>query len=193
MNAFLRKIQKKLRNIQQFGIIYEVENLKLRFGLTKNRSMKSVKKIENFYRTLDPQEYPEQLKEWYLNENNRELNLENPTRFTEKIQWLKLFDSTEIKTKLADKYLARDWVAEKIGEEHLIPLLGAWDSFDEIDLDELMVANGKYDIDHIYPRHFIKDDSLENNLVLVNKNSNAYKSDDYPLTLQTQSSMKEDT
>lgn len=137
MSAFLRKIQKKLRNIQQFGIIYEVENLKLRFGLTKNRSMKSVKKIENFYRTLDPKEYPEQLKEWYLNENNRELNLENPTRFTEKIQWLKLFDSTEIKTKLADKYLARDWVAEKIGEEHLIPLLGAWDSFDEIDFDKL--------------------------------------------------------
>lgn len=62
---------------------------------------------------------------------------------------------------------------------------------EEIDLDELMVANGKYDIDHIYPRHFVKDDSLENNLVLVNKNSNAYKSDDYPLTMQTQSSMKE--
>lgn len=62
---------------------------------------------------------------------------------------------------------------------------------EEIDLDELMVANGKYDIDHIYPRHFIKDDSLENNLVLVNKNSNAYKSDDYPLTLKTQNSMKE--
>ena len=54
-----------------------------------------------------------------------------------------------------------------------------------IDLDELMVANGKYDIDHIYPRHFIKDDSIENNLVLVRKDSNAYKSDTYPIDRET--------
>lgn len=38
-----------------------------------------------------------------------------------------------------------------------------------------------YDIDHIYPRHFVKDDSLENNLVLVEKQHNAHKSDSYPL------------
>lgn len=62
---------------------------------------------------------------------------------------------------------------------------------ESIDLDELMLANGKYDIDHVYPRHFIKDDSLENNLVLVNKSSNAYKSDEYPLTVHTQNTMKE--
>lgn len=50
----------------------------------------------------------------------------------------------------------------------------------EIDLEELFTT--KYDIDHIYPRHFVKDDNLSNNLVLVNKSSNAYKSDHYPLT-----------
>lgn len=50
-----------------------------------------------------------------------------------------------------------------------------------IDFSELMSSNSKYDIDHIYPRHFIKDDSLENNLVLVNKGDNARKSDNYPL------------
>ena len=38
-----------------------------------------------------------------------------------------------------------------------------------------------YDIDHIYPRHFVKDDSIHNNLVLVKKQVNAHKSDTYPL------------
>ncbi len=59
-----------------------------------------------------------------------------------------------------------------------------------IDLDDLMVANGKYDIDHIYPRHFVKDDSLENNLVLVCKDSNAYKSDNYPIDSDTRNNQQ---
>ncbi len=59
----------------------------------------------------------------------------------------------------------------------------------EIDLDKLMMANSDYDIDHIYPRHFIKDDSIENNLVLVDKRSNAYKSDNYPIVEETRNNM----
>lgn len=49
-----------------------------------------------------------------------------------------------------------------------------------IDLDDLFNDN-LYDIDHIYPRHFVKDDSIENNLVLVRKEENAHKSDAFPL------------
>ena len=49
-----------------------------------------------------------------------------------------------------------------------------------IDLYKLLNDN-VYDIDHIYPRHFVKDDNIENNMVLVNKASNAYKSDNYPI------------
>ena len=49
-----------------------------------------------------------------------------------------------------------------------------------IDLDELFNDN-KYDIDHIYPRHFVKDDNIENNLVLVEKEINNVKSDTYPV------------
>ncbi len=54
-------------------------------------------------------------------------------------------------------------------------------SGEPIDLDVLMSGNTMYDIDHIHPRHFVKDDSLENNLVLVKKTINAHKSDTYPL------------
>lgn len=50
-----------------------------------------------------------------------------------------------------------------------------------IDLHTLLTDNTAYDIDHIYPRHYIKDDSIENNLVLVKKEINAAKTDNYPL------------
>lgn len=51
---------------------------------------------------------------------------------------------------------------------------------DSIDIDQLMNDN-IYDIDHIYPQRFVKDDSLEKNLVLVKKQINAHKSDNYPI------------
>lgn len=54
-------------------------------------------------------------------------------------------------------------------------------SGEAIDLHALIAGNEQYDIDHIYPRHFVKDDSLENNLVLVKKTINAHKSDTFPL------------
>ena len=77
------------------------------------------------------------LKDWYFEHTGENLNLENLQTFNEKIQWMKLYDSTPLKTRLADKYLVREWVKEKIGEEYLIPNLGVWDSFDEINFDEL--------------------------------------------------------
>lgn len=49
-----------------------------------------------------------------------------------------------------------------------------------IDIEQLFNDN-LYDIDHIYPRHFVKDDNIDNNLVLVKKSVNAHKSDSYPL------------
>lgn len=58
-------------------------------------------------------------------------------------------------------------------------------SGEPISLDDLFNDN-LYDIDHIYPRHFVKDDSLENNLVLVKKQINAYKRDDFPLEKEIQ-------
>lgn len=96
-----------------------------------------VKRTYDYYLHLPMEKYEEELKIWYKRTTGENLDLENPKTFNEKIQWLKLYDSTPLKTRLADKYLVRDWVKEKIGEEHLIPLLGVWDSFDEIDFDKL--------------------------------------------------------
>lgn len=60
-----------------------------------------------------------------------------PVSYTEKIQFAKIYKSTPLKGELSDKYLVRKWVANKIGEEYLIPLLGVWDKYDDIDFDEL--------------------------------------------------------
>lgn len=65
------------------------------------------------------------------------LNLKNPQTFNEKLQWLKLYDRNPEYTKMVDKYEVRKYIAEKIGEEYLIPFLGVWDRFDDIDFDKL--------------------------------------------------------
>ncbi len=67
----------------------------------------------------------------------KKLDLENPQTFNEKLQWIKLFDRNPLYTQLVDKYLARDYIKEKLGEEYLIPLLGVWDDPDDIDFDAL--------------------------------------------------------
>lgn len=58
-------------------------------------------------------------------------------------------------------------------------------SNEKINLDDLMSNNRSYDIDHIYPQKYIKDDSL-NNKVLVLKEENGKKSDKYPITRDVQ-------
>lgn len=66
-----------------------------------------------------------------------ELNLSEPKTFNEKLQWLKLNDRKPEYTTMVDKYSAKDYVADIIGSDYIIPTLGMWDSFDEIDFDEL--------------------------------------------------------
>lgn len=67
----------------------------------------------------------------------RELNLVTPKTFNEKLQWLKLHDRKPEYTMMVDKYAVRKYIADTIGEEYLIPLLGVWDNPDEIDFDAL--------------------------------------------------------
>lgn len=80
---------------------------------------------------------PEILEKWYKNRTGKDLNLENPLTFNEKIQWLKLYDNSPLKTILSDKYRVRKWVEEKIGKEYLIPIIGVWDKFEDINFDDM--------------------------------------------------------
>lgn len=66
-----------------------------------------------------------------------DLNLKNPITFNEKLQWLKLYDRRSEYTIMADKYAVKQYVADKIGSEYIIPTLGVWNHFDDIDFEKL--------------------------------------------------------
>lgn len=66
-----------------------------------------------------------------------ELDLQHPKNFNEKLQWLKLYDRKPEYTTMVDKYRAKQWIADKIGEQYVIPTLAVYNSVDEIDLDQL--------------------------------------------------------
>lgn len=65
------------------------------------------------------------------------LNLQNPQTFNEKLQWLKLNDRKDIYTKMVDKYEAKSYVSKIIGNKYIIPTLGIYNNFDEIDFNKL--------------------------------------------------------
>lgn len=67
----------------------------------------------------------------------KELDLQNPKTLNEKYQWMKLYDRNPIYPRLTDKYEVRKYVAEKIGEEYLIPCYGCWDNFSDINFSSL--------------------------------------------------------
>ena len=65
------------------------------------------------------------------------LNLKTPKSFSEKIQWLKLYDRRPEYTMMVDKVKVKEYVASKIGEQYVIPTLGVWDDPDKIDFHAL--------------------------------------------------------
>lgn len=73
----------------------------------------------------------------YKRAMHHKLNLANPVLFTEKIQWLKLYNRRPEYSVWVDKHESKEYVAAAIGKEHIIPTLGVWNSFDEIDFDAL--------------------------------------------------------
>lgn len=74
---------------------------------------------------------------YYKYSMGKKLNLRNPKTFNEKLNWLKLYDRNPLYTKLVDKYSVKSWVAERIGEKYIIPTLGVWSCFDDINFDNL--------------------------------------------------------
>lgn len=131
MNELYKELKKEIRNMPSEVL----KNIDALYG-KKFQSLE--KKIEyNYYKGLHPDQYPDALKEWYKERTGEELDLDNPKTFNEKIQWMKLYDVTEIKAKLADKYLVREYVKDKIGEEYLVDLIGEWKKVEDIPFEDL--------------------------------------------------------
>lgn len=68
---------------------------------------------------------------------DKRLNLANPQTFNEKLQWLKLYDRRQEYTTMVDKYAVKKYIADIIGEKYIIPTLGVWNHFDEINFSKL--------------------------------------------------------
>lgn len=104
----------------------------------KKKVLKWYKKyftVEGLYDCILPDKM--YIKKIYKFRTGKKLDLKNPKTFNEKQNWLKLYDRRPEYTVMVDKYKSREYIAEKIGEQYLVPLLGVWDSPDEIDFDTL--------------------------------------------------------
>ena len=97
--------------------------------MTNNTSLKS-----RFFQLLPDRIY---LKLLFRHKMGYCLNLRNPQTFSEKLQWLKLYNHNPEYTKMVDKLAVKDYVSKIIGEEYIIPTLGVWDKPEDIDYDKM--------------------------------------------------------
>lgn len=77
------------------------------------------------------------IKKKYYIVTGEKLDLDNPRSFNEKIEWLKIHDRQPVYTTMVDKYAVKAWVKNKIGSDYIIPTLGVWNRFSDIDLENL--------------------------------------------------------
>ena len=102
------------------------------------------------------------LKFQYRVKTGHRLNLKSPKRFTEKLQWYKLYYHDPLMIKCVDKYDVREYVKGKGLERILIPCYGVFDSADQIDWEAL-------------PEQFVLKDTLGGggNAVIIIENKSA--------------------
>jgi hypothetical protein len=82
-------------------------------------------------------QYIPEIQATYLKRMGKPLNLDNPQTFTEKMQWLKIYDSTFLKTYCTDKITVHRYCAAKLGRDIFIPILRVFDNTEQINLDNL--------------------------------------------------------
>ena len=102
--------------------------------LLTNRAMFCDSIVKNFLGFLPDKMY---LSLRYRCQMGRWIDWENPTLYQEKLQWLKVYNRQEVYTKMVNKISAKEYVANIIGEKYIIPTLGIWEHFDEINFDDL--------------------------------------------------------
>lgn len=142
-NKLLARIEELEKEQKSMAKTVAANDKRSRDAFSKAKSVKfwvdEKNRIEkhDYYKEIPKELYIQELSDWFMQTTGEKLDLEHPVTYNQKIQWLKIFDSTPIKTRLADKYLVRSWVADKIGEKYLTKIFGVWDNFDDIDFDAL--------------------------------------------------------
>lgn len=96
---------------------------------------------------------------------HKKLNLKKPLSFSEKTQWLKLYDRNPLYTLMVDKYSVKEYVSKLIGERYVIPTIGVWNKFDDIQFDQL-------------PNQFVLKCTHDSGGVVICNNKNNFKYED---------------
>ena len=90
-----------------------------------------------YYKNLPVSKYSEELEKWYNEKTGSQMDINNPQTFNEKVQWLKIFDATLLKSHLSDKFLAKEYIKAVLGEKYIIKTLGIYEKFDDINFSVL--------------------------------------------------------
>lgn len=133
-NVFKKDIHKGLVYKMQLKKIKRIVRAGYRYAFDPDYRFVFNSSQTHKYDNLKDEEF---LSKKYKASLHRELNLHTPETYTEKLQWLKLYDRRPEYTALVDKCTAKEYVASKIGEQYIIPTLGIWEDPDEIDFDFL--------------------------------------------------------
>lgn len=124
--------------IHEFYLLAKYDLNSQNFGSLYNKLKNQEKEIDyKYYETLPIENYPVELQKWFNKRTNSKMDIKKPIGLSQKIQWLKIYDSPLIKSQLTDKYLAKEYIKAVLGEEYIIKTLGVYDKFEDIDFDKL--------------------------------------------------------
>ncbi len=93
-----------------------------------------IKKAQYFLRLMPDKPY---LQIYYYAKFHKFIDFKNPQTFNEKLQWAKLYDRKSEYTTMVDKYAVKQYVTDKIGSEYVIPTIGVYERFEDIDFNQL--------------------------------------------------------
>lgn len=127
---------------------------------------------------LDEKYYPMELQEMFFERFGRKIDWNHPMTYNEKVNCDKINCREKIRTQLADKYLVRDWIKEKIGEQYLNKLYGVWDDADDIDFDKLPNAFA-LKVNNGSGRNIIVKDKSQIDQDIVRRRLNEWKNNNY--------------
>lgn len=126
-----------MKEAKKFGVGEVIEHTLVKFFQSEEIKTKMYKVRDKYYSSLSQKEFEKEIEEIYFSVMNQNMDFNNVSLFTEKVQWLKIHGPITEMAKLSDKYIVKEWVAKAIGEEYVPKLLGVWDRFEEINFDEL--------------------------------------------------------
>lgn len=120
-------------------VVVSVSDQVIREGIVSQLSTLGYERIafvdsQRITKAMPDKEYVEMR---FFQRIGKRLDLNNPVTFNEKLNWLKIYDRKPIYTMMVDKYAVKELVSERIGAKYVIPCLGVWNTFDEIDRESL--------------------------------------------------------